>query len=410
MLNETEKNEILKEFPNIKLSYESIEHNKVYQTINNTDFTILIPEGKRGFTWFTEFKNQNVCLFIEVGQNKQIYNITIIKTCFTSKLSFGTIFYGTLTNYNEKLFFFIEDIFLYKGRPVYDFLFIDKLKIIHKIFLKNEIRQISYGDNHVVFGLPIIIQNQINQINQIKINNLDFIENNIPNNNYSIKYIQFRNANHFNTCVQQIIYNKNLFLEMDNCSVLEQSTTFKPHLPFIPKPPPPLPLGPKPLTERLEQIQQIPIFKPPLPPGPKPITISTTTIHFSLPKKQNTREIVFKIKPDIQNDIYLLHVFDTITNTYKLVEFASIPDYKTSVFMNQLFRNIKENSNLDKLEESDDEDEFEDSRTDKHVYLEREYDMVCTFNYRFKKWCPIRLALSSQKVILLQDFYSLKKR
>ena len=38
--------------------------------------------------------------------------------------------------------------------------------------------------------------------------------------------------------------------------------------------------------------------------------------------------------------------------------------------MNELFRNIKENSNLDLLEESDDEEEFENVNPDKYVYLE----------------------------------------
>ena len=37
-----------------------------------------------------------------------------------------------------------------------------------------------------------------------------------------------------------------------------------------------------------------------------------------------------------------------------------IPDYKTSVFMNDLFRTIKENKNLDLLEESDDEEDDND--------------------------------------------------
>ena len=71
---------------------------------------------------------------------------------------------------------------------------------------------------------------------------------------------------------------------------------------------------------------------------------------------------------------------------------AFIPDYKTSVLMNKLFRNIKENDNLDALEESDDEDEFEDSRVDKYVYLDRSFKMNCEYNHKFKKWVPISLA------------------
>lgn len=36
--------------------------------------------------------------------------------------------------------------------------------------------------------------------------------------------------------------------------------------------------------------------------------------------------------------------------------------------MNKLFRKIKENDNLDSIEESDDELEFEDQREDKYVF------------------------------------------
>ena len=64
------------------------------------------------------------------------------------------------------------------------------------------------------------------------------------------------------------------------------------------------------------------------------------------------------VKPHLQNDIY--EVFSQ-GNDKKLISrgFTYIPDYKTSIFMNKLFRTIKENDNLDALEESDDEEEFE---------------------------------------------------
>ena len=81
------------------------------------------------------------------------------------------------------------------------------------------------------------------------------------------------------------------------------------------------------------------------------------------PRNDLKREIVFKITPDIQNDIYHLHYYDPQLNeksTENIFDVAYIPDYKTSVMMNKLFRNIKENANLDALEESDDEAEFED--------------------------------------------------
>ncbi len=39
-----------------------------------------------------------------------------------------------------------------------------------------------------------------------------------------------------------------------------------------------------------------------------------------------------------------------------------------------------------------DEDEFENDRVDKYVYLDRRFKMNCQFNYKFKKWVPISMA------------------
>jgi hypothetical protein len=72
---------------------------------------------------------------------------------------------------------------------------------------------------------------------------------------------------------------------------------------------------------------------------------------------------------------------------------ASIPDYKTSVMMNRLFRTIKENENLDALEESDEETEFENEAEDKFVSLNTELNMICSYHIKFKKWVPLRQSL-----------------
>lgn len=95
----------------------------------------------------------------------------------------------------------------------------------------------------------------------------------------------------------------------------------------------------------------------------------------------------FMVKPSIQSDIYYLH--DYID--HRFIDLAFIPDYKTSVMMNQLFRDIKENVHLDALEESDNEDEFENIDEDRFVHLERKIPMQCTFHAKFKKWIPLRV-------------------
>jgi hypothetical protein len=108
------------------------------------------------------------------------------------------------------------------------------------------------------------------------------------------------------------------------------------------------------------------------------------------------REVIFKIKPDIQNDIYYLYCLNN--NKEEYFDIALIPDFTTSVMMNKLFRKIKENENLDALEESDDEEEFENEKEDRFVYLDKTYNMVCLFNNKFKKWYPVRLAESNSEI------------
>jgi hypothetical protein len=101
----------------------------------------------------------------------------------------------------------------------------------------------------------------------------------------------------------------------------------------------------------------------------------------------------FVLRPDPQNDIYyVLHnADDTITDATMI---AHIPNYKTSVMMNSIFRNIKENRNLDALEESDDEEEFVDADKNKNKFvdLSKCVRMTCMFNHRFKRWQPCACA------------------
>ena len=118
-------------------------------------------------------------------------------------------------------------------------------------------------------------------------------------------------------------------------------------------------------------------------------------------KIENTvkREAIFKIMADIDPDIYNLFIYKNGIEEY--YDIAFIPDYKTSVMMNKLFRNIRENDNLDAIEESDNEEEFENSREDKYVYLDRSFNINCEYNNKFKRWVPISLAGKSDRIISL---------
>ena len=111
MFTQSDKETLLGEFPNIKLSYENIVYKKVY----NSDYIVAIPQGKKCFTWFRSFNEQMVCFIMELTNNKQIMNIQITNVCFSNELAYGTILYGTIFNNSNNKFFCIEDIFSYKG-------------------------------------------------------------------------------------------------------------------------------------------------------------------------------------------------------------------------------------------------------------------------------------------------------
>lgn len=118
-----------------------------------------------------------------------------------------------------------------------------------------------------------------------------------------------------------------------------------------------------------------------------------TEISASLYNDQNDENpnIIFLIKADLQSDVY--NLFLRGTNDVELYyDIAYIPDYKTSVLMNSFFRKIKENDNLDALEESDDEDEFENIDDDKFVNLYKKIYMECMYSKKFKKYIPVNVS------------------
>jgi hypothetical protein len=74
--------------------------------------------------------------------------------------------------------------------------------------------------------------------------------------------------------------------------------------------------------------------------------------------------------------------------------------------MNSLFRKIKENKNLDYIEESDDEEDFENTNIDKYVDLSKKIFMECIFNHKFKKWIPIKVINPPCKVVHIAQLAS----
>tara|TARA_Y100000588_G_C14184136_1_gene895079 strand:+ start:452 stop:1363 length:912 start_codon:yes stop_codon:yes gene_type:complete len=298
-LSYTDKDNLLKQFPNIELSYEK----KIHKKIHSTDFTISIPKGLKYFAWFQNYKGKNICFFLKLYRRRQIADITIKKCCFNHDLCIekGTILFGTIFLFNKIQFFNIEDVFFFKNKNLSNHSQYKKLQIINTIF-KRYIKQLIICKNDIIFGLPVYSKS--GAIN-------DF--SNLP---YELYCIQHRSLQK-----KSVYYNQSISIR---------------------------------------------------------------------------KEKIFLVKPQIMDDIYELYHMKN--NELEFFDYAFIRDYKTSVFMNSLFRKIKENKNLDALEESDDEDEFEDVRPDKYVFLEKTLKISCMYNSRFKKWKPYKIAPKSSNI------------
>ena len=362
--NNNNNEDILQQFPKIKFSYESKPYKKVSQNNksqsdtnksnndsekNNNEIYFIIPKGKKYFVWF---KN-NECLFLELDAQRKI--VTITKKTVSHAFPNNTILYGThfyirkIKNHQEHFdttyYFTIENIHYYNGLHLDTTSVFDKFKKINDFFNQQQ-QQLNSQKQHnaVEIGLPHI-SSSLKGASDIK----PF---------YSAFCIQKRHC-------------KNVSNEYENVFYFNSVAT------------------------------QLYAPAPASAPAPAPAPAVTTN---KINNNNNINNVnngnhgkykFFMVKADIQNDIYHLSNPDGTANANNAntnVEnelIASIPDYKTSVMMNSLFRNIKENNSLDALEESDDEDEFENVNLDKFVDLSKKIKMKCVYNYKFKKWTPI---------------------
>jgi hypothetical protein len=366
MLTQSDKDNLVRDFPNIKLSYENIVYKKVYKP----DYIVAAPEGTHCFAWFTALNEKMVCLLMELTPTNQISDVKLAPTCFSNDLAYGTILYGTVVTKSQSRFFYIEDIFSYKGSAIDRICWGEKLATIRDM-LKKDLRQVLYNNAFVAFGLPLMCKTN---------EELERRADTVP---YTISAVQFKLFNRTNNYL------------------------FMPYKNYLAD------RGPKqvPILKQVPPILQVPAPMPsPISvPAPAPVPAPVQVKQQQAPVNRPTnRESVFLVKPDIQNDIYYLYSLAP-DQTEEQHSIAHIPDFNTSVMMNKLFRNIKENENLDALEESDDEEEFENERADKFVYLDRSLKMVCQFNHKFKKWSPIKIADKNSRVIASSEAKNMYK-
>jgi len=372
-----EQNEILRSFPsNVKFSYEKSTHKKVL-----SDVYVIIPKGKKYFVWFTHRNRKNICVFLEVGYQNKIMNIFYRHVSFDDVLSYGTIFYGTLFKTRQEIsnnknkcsseIFSVEDIFYYKGDDISQYTYHNKLNIIKNIFDTKLHYNMAFGSGSgsgsgsgVVFGLPVMTTNFTEAYDKAM---------ELPYSVYSIQYKYFEDKVSSHPFTEFYHFNNNGAGVINGSLSGSSGSNGTNHM----------------VTNRInsnDDSYTVHVNKY----NDKP---SMTTEPIKQKPVSSDIYKVFFIKPDLQNDIYYLYQSSTTNFEVISKEIAHIPDYKTSVLMNTLFRNIKENINLDSLEESDEEEEFENIQIDKFVDLNKIIKMRCIFNYKFKKWVPVSVVV-----------------
>ena len=105
----------------------------------------------------------------------------------------------------------------------------------------------------------------------------------------------------------------------------------------------------------------------------------------------SSNKCVFLIRANMEPDSYTIYGKDPInphTNKLHRIGIALIPTYKDSIRMNTLFRRIRENNSIDAIEESEDEDDFENIDPNKFLLPNAEYKMSCSFSKICNRWIP----------------------
>ena len=261
---------------------------------------------------------------MDVNRERKITNIHISKlNCCNihPSLYLGTIMYGTIV---PKLLgvdgveergdiFIVEDLYYYRGISMKQYTLGEKLGYLEQFFIMNN----NYKNHStMIFLLPFLwaltspAENDIHQ-------DLENHRLQIP---YPIHHIQIRKLNELSPYI-------NINLNNVLSKICHRN------------------------SNRVDPIS-IPILK------------NIMIKNYSKP--QYKYPTVFLVSADMQYDIYHLFAYGR-DKEHVYYDIAYIQNIKKSMWMNSLFRKIRENRNLDFIEESDDEDDFEDISADKYV-------------------------------------------
>jgi len=374
IVEEYEINKLLKRFPKIELSYETLtsDHKKVAEPYN---IAMAIPQGRKYYAWFSYDIADDTLYIMELNKEKRIMKIKKQLHYIGVYWSLGTILYGVFINPPKpemSPIFVIEDIIQYQGYPMKNMTFGEKLPFLNKLFKAFSDLPVECPNTCVKFRLPAIwnlknIRQDPSLSEQMGECEVSIIPQKFRNLPYQVHHIQYRA---FDEILPFLNYVINPSLSMKTKS----DTHGKMHLSAVATTPC------NSAVNKLFVSGEIMRFPP-----------CYTKPQYRLPT-------IFHVCADIQYDIYHLFAYGK-SKSLIYYDLAYIPNYKTSIFMNSLFRKIRENQNLDSIEESDDESDFQNDAEDKYVDLHKILAIECRFHSKFRRWVPQRVVKPPYHVV-----------
>jgi hypothetical protein len=310
---------------------------------------VAIPHAKKCFAWFCFHESRPVCLLMDLNRDRKLGAIRVFDSSsglvFDPELAVGTVLYGSVlppTPGSCAHIFVAEDVALFRGETMRTRPFGDKLAFLHAVFSKF----LSLAPSATLaFSLATMAP-------------IAAAAAALSAAAYPVHHIQYRSLHEV---VPYLNVKHSVFLGLSKAAG-----------PAPPKPDSALDLD--------------------FPKKPTPDNTQCLRDVCDFTKPQYRDPTVFRVQADIQFDIYHLFAAKGGGGDVVLYDIAYIPNFRCSRFMNDLFRNIRENRNLDFIEESDDEEDFQDTRYDKYVDLEKTLDMEFVFHRKFRRWVPMRIA------------------
>jgi len=333
-LEHHEVDTFLKRAPKYDLSYETMHHKKEGQVY---DMAVAIPYGKKRLCWFTFEEEQYVALFFDMNRDHKLGRCTCLPHD-NVPLALGTMVYGTFVQNQQTKhsYFVIEDIFHYSGMSMRNYQMRERWYLMASVAETCRSMFMKYG---IHFFLPFAWQCGHEYTGQIPMDVKNVI-------GYTVHHIQYR-----------------------------AQTKRTPHL-VVSVPKMVMPSKPK------MQIQSM--------------TYECQYAH-DYTKRQYRYKTAFVVIADPTADNYHLYAYGD-GGKREYFSSACVRDYETSVKINKIFRSIRENADLDAIEESDDEEDFQNVSATKYIDTHKSDVMLCEFSRKFRKWYVLGKATHDSRI------------